>query len=190
MEVEMEVNFCSLPPELHVLILSYLEPPDIFSYSRCCKQFRNNADNGKLWRSVWAQLSRKTPFSFNQTTNLAQSGVNFKDCCKRLWRILVISSEVGYVPSKCAECRRYTCECRLKAKKRVAVDIGGKISWLITANLELKRHLTMIALPKVLKCYDCDSILSGEFAVNSHTALHYSSQRLNEKRRPLNETST
>ena len=180
MEVEVEVNVFSLPPELHTLILGYLEPPDILSYSRCCKRFRGNAECGKLWRSVWARLSRKTPFTFPATAALAVAGVNFKDCCKRLWRILVVGSEAGLVPSKCGECRRYTCECRLKAKKRVAVDIGGKISWIITANLELNRHLTMIALPKVLKCYDCDATPSGP-EVNSHTALHYCSQRLNER---------
>ena len=66
--------------------------------------------------------------------------------------------------SQCIHCREYTCldecieECGMS--NRVSLDIGGKITWLVTTNYELKRHLSMIAVPKTLKCYDCDTTFS------------------------------
>jgi hypothetical protein len=42
---------------------------------------------------------------------------------------------------------------------KVVIDIGGKRTWLMTANFSLQHHLSMIAVPKLLRCYDCDSTL-------------------------------
>ena len=36
---------------------------------------------------------------------------------------------------------------------------GGKLTWLINANFGLKKHVSMIAVPKLLRCYDCDSFI-------------------------------
>ena len=85
---------------------------------------------------------------------------------------------------------------------RVSLDIGGKITWLVTTNYELKRHLSMIAVPKTLKCYDCDTTFSrsdyqcdckqaeppassdvncrSRYNMTSHTALEYCSQKLSD----------
>jgi hypothetical protein len=45
---------------------------------------------------------------------------------------------------------------------KVVIDIGGKRTWLMTANFSLQHHLSMIAVPKLLRCYDCDSTLGTE----------------------------
>ena len=37
----------------------------------------------------WLKLSSKTPFTFLPQTSLQDLGVNFKDACRRLWRVLV-----------------------------------------------------------------------------------------------------
>ena len=33
------------------------------------------------------------------------------------------------------------------------------MTWLINANFGLKKHMSMIAVPKLLRCYDCDSFI-------------------------------
>ena len=38
----------------------------------------------------------------------------------------------------------------------MSVDIGGKMTWIVTATYTLEKHLSMVAIPKLLKCYDCD----------------------------------
>lgn len=112
----------------------------------------------------WLSLSRKTPFTFLPGHDLTELGVNFKDLCHRLWMILVRSQEAfgGLNPIKCLDCKEYTCSasCIEERSSKVSLDIGGKISWLITSNYTLKRHCSMIAVPKVLKCYDCDTTLN------------------------------
>ncbi len=137
-------------------------------------------------------------------------GTNFKDACKRLWRIIVTDNGLfgGLIPTKCARCREYTCSAQCieeKINSKLSIDIGGKMTWLVTANFTLKKHLSMIAVPKVLKCYDCDTAIprdesscdcipdpmdpaltrpQGRAAycrnrsVSSHTALEYCSQPL------------
>ena len=109
------------------------------------------------------KLSREAPFTFLTTTTLSQLGVNFKDVCRRLWKVLVLEGSFGALnPTKCVDCKEYTCSqaCIEDRSSKVSLDIGGKITWLITSNYTLKRHLSMVAVPKVLKCYDCDTTLN------------------------------
>ena len=156
-------------------------------------------------------MSRKTPFTFLPVQSLVELGVNFKDCCRRLWKVMVTETAAigGLSPVKCIHCKEFTCTpaCieEVMMHKKVSLDVGGKISWLITSCYSIKRHLSMVAVPKALKCYDCDTTLprTGEvgatarvdpgspFAdamalredaycrskhVSSHTALEYCSQ--------------
>ena len=37
----------------------------------------------------WIKLSRKTPFTFLSVAHLVELNINFKDACKRIWKILV-----------------------------------------------------------------------------------------------------
>lgn len=117
-------------------------------------------------RCQWTRLSSETPFDFLTSETMTQLGVNFKDCCRRLWRILALqTSELGgLAPEKCAgECGRYTCVCgdgleeRLGGKMVAAVDVGGKVTWVMTTRFVLRSHVSMMAVPKVLKCLDCDT---------------------------------
>ena len=74
----------------------------------------------------------------------------------------------GLLPAKCPDCREYTCGSACIEEGRahkVSLDIGSKLTWLITSGYELKPHLSMVALPKQLKCYDCDATLD-------RTAMH------------------
>ena len=93
---------------------------------------------------------------------------------------------------------------------KIVMDIGGKWTWVINANLGVKKHMSMIAVPKLLRCYDCDSIIDRKRtqahcdcdcspssacltpsssmtelycrnrSVSSHTGLEYFSQQLSE----------
>lgn len=79
--------------------------------------------------------------------------------------ILVCAEDAfgGLNPVKCLDCKEYTCAASCiedRSCSKVSLDIGGKITWLVTSNYTLKRHLSMIAVPKVLKCYDCDTTLN------------------------------
>lgn len=76
---------------------------------------------------------------------------------------MVTEGEIGGLNLiKCIFCKEYTClpSCIEERVAKVAVDIGGKITWLITPAYSIKRHLSMIAVPKFLKCYDCDTTLN------------------------------
>ena len=92
---------------------------------------------------------------------MTELGVNFKDSCHRLWRVLIYDNQVfgGLNPVKCLRCREFTCtpSCiEERTSSKVSIDIGGKMTWIVTANYSLQRHLSMVAIPKLLKCYDCD----------------------------------
>ena len=53
-----------------------------------------------------------------------------------------------------------------KPTAKVSLDIGGKISWLVTARGTLKRHLSMIAVPKVR---NFDLVTFRQTLTRSHT---------------------
>ena len=38
-------------------------------------------------------------------------------------------------------------------------ELPFQITWLVTTNFTLKRHLSMVAVPKMLKCFDCDTTI-------------------------------
>ena len=158
-----ESKLLSLPVEIHSMILYLLDPPDVLAYSRTCKTLLRHADSQQLWRYQWCKFSRKTPFAFLPASTLVEVGANFKDACRRLWQVLVTEGAFGgLLPAKCPDCREYTCGAACIEEGRtlkVSLDIGSKLTWLITSAYELKPHLSMVALPKQLKCYDCDATL-------------------------------
>lgn len=158
-----EATLLSLPVEIHSMILYLLDPPDVLVYSRTCKALLRHADSQQLWRYQWSKFSRKTPFLFLPANTLVELGANFKDACRRLWQVLVTEGVYGgLLPAKCPDCKEYTCgsACIKEGRARkVSLDIGSKLTWLITSGYELKPHLSMVALPKQLKCYDCDTTL-------------------------------
>ena len=54
-------------------------------------------------RYQWYKLSSKLPwFNFPPVQSLAELGVLFKDCCRRLWSI--VCSDGGLYP-KCVHCK-------------------------------------------------------------------------------------
>ncbi|TRY77482.1 hypothetical protein TCAL_07407 [Tigriopus californicus] len=206
-------HWLSLPEEIHIKVLDLLDPSDLLAYARTCQTARKYVDSQQVWKHQWVKLSRKTPFTFLSSLSLVDLGVNFKDSCRRLWKIMVTEGEIGGLNLiKCVFCKEYTClpSCIEDRVAKVAIDIGGKITWLITPSYSIKRHLSMIAVPKFLKCYDCDATLNRsdlqsdlvmpsppEYAYHthpeqmhevycrsrhmaSHTALEYCSQPLSE----------
>ena len=133
-------------------------------------------------------------------------GVNFKDSCQRLWKILVSETPIfgGLNPAKCSTCRNFTCTLHCIEERRgfkATIDIGGKLTKIITANFSQESHSSIVAVPKTLKCYDCDKAFDREEvfcdckdtygqsygmsychnrSVASHTGLEYQSQGLSE----------
>ena len=128
-------------------------------------------------------------------------GVNFKDTCRRLWKVLISETATfgGLNPAKCPICRQYTCGPQCIEERRglkAIIDIGGKMTRIITANFSQETHRSMVAIPKLLRCYDCDKTFSRENevfcdckseygmsycqnrSVASHTGLEYQSQGL------------
>lgn len=94
-------------------------------------------------------------------------GVNFKDSCRRLWKILVSDTMTfgGLNPAKCPICRDFTCSPNCIEERRglkATIDIGGKMTRIITANFSQESHCSMVAIPKILKCYDCDKTFSRD----------------------------
>ncbi len=97
------------------------------------------------------KLSLKTPFTFLPLTSLSDLGVNFKDACRRLWRVLVTEGSFGgLTPSKCIHCREFTCVASCIEERsstpKVSIDIGGKITWLVTPGFALKVMTTLKSL--------------------------------------------
>jgi len=198
-----------IPEEIQLKIMFLLEPMDILALGRTCRFFAKYAGNEHLWRYQWYKLSSKLPwFNFPPVQSLAELGVLFKDCCRRLWSI--ICSDGGLYP-KCVHCKEYTCvhSCLEEWSSKIVLDIGGKLTWVINANFGLKKHMSMIAVPKLLRCYDCDSIIDRtrtqahcdchsqadsscigsarprdlyckNISVSSHTGLEYCSQQLEQ----------
>ena len=116
----------------------------------------------------WIRFSLKTPFTYLSTSSMTDIGVNFRDTCKRLWKVLVSAENPtfgGLNPVKCVYCREFTCPPTCIEERRglkVTLDIGGKITKIIRGDFRQESHSTMVAIPKVLKCYDCDQTFSRD----------------------------
>ncbi|XP_071746572.1 actin, macronuclear isoform X1 [Lepeophtheirus salmonis] len=182
-----------LPIELHVKILMMIDPLDVLSYSCACQISKQMGENHRVWKHQWTKLSSKTPFTFPIPINKDDPSINYKDVCGRLWRILVYKGLSGpLIAGRCSYCKEFTClpSCMEDRNDKIALDIGGKMTWLITADFSLKRHLSMVAVPKVLRCFDCDTTLDRQecrklhfndsLKMTSHTALEYCSQSLSD----------
>ena len=95
----------------------------------------------------WIRFSVKTPFNFLETTSISELGVNFKDACKRLWKVLVSDSNPTFGslnPVKCDFCRQYTCTPTCIEERRgykVAIDIGGKSTKIIREDFRYMNDL-------------------------------------------------
>lgn len=163
--VEIENEQCqsvlllfSIPEEIYLQILSLLHPLDILSLGKTCKFFSSIINSELIWKNQWLSLTNGLDaFSLPPIEDLTQLGVLFKDCCKRLWSVVGDSGR-SYPP--CSHCHLQQChaDC-LMEPTRLVVDIGGKLTWIIDSNYGLKKHMSMIAVPKLLRCNDCDSII-------------------------------
>ncbi|XP_023323078.1 uncharacterized protein LOC111697341 isoform X2 [Eurytemora carolleeae] len=192
------VCLLDLPEEIIIKIFHSLNPFDIWSTARVCKYLATAATCESLWKHEWNRVIEETPFQFPTTQTLQDLGVCFQDACKRLCSI--IWNGGTHFP-KCIHCKEYTCDssCTVQRANKIVLDIGGKITWIIAADFSLKKHLSMIAVPKLLKCFDCDATIDrGERScdcrdddslkwnlpscryrsVSSHTGLQYTSQQL------------
>ena len=109
---------------------------------------------------------------------MTELGVNFRDACKRLWKVLVSENPTfgGLNPVKCVCCREFTCPPNCIEERRgfkVTIDIGGKITKIIRGDFRQESHSTMVAIPKVLKCYDCDQTFSRDQVFGGKIELKY-----------------
>merc|ERR1719167_496259 len=130
-----------------------LDPFDVWSVGKTSKYLHAVSAAETLWKVQWKKLIEEAPFRFPSTQNLQDLGVCFKDAVQRLCAVLCN----GATPS-CSNCKEFTClpACFQRSPK-IVMDIGGKMSWLITGDFSLRKHLSMIAVPKLLRCYDCDA---------------------------------
>ena len=100
----------------------------------------------------WIRFSLKTPFSFLPIESISELGVNFRDACKRLWKVLVSDSNPtfgGLNPVKCDYCREYTCTPTCIEERRgfkVSIDIGGKSTKIIREDFRyLNKYVDMFS---------------------------------------------
>jgi len=197
-EEDAAVGILTLPEEIILRIFRGLDPFDVWSVARTCKHLNNISGCPALWKYHWTRLVEGAPFRFPSPQNLQDLGVCFQDAVRRLCRTLC--SGAASIP-KCSFCKEYTCvpSCLQQRSSKIVVDIGGKMTWVITGDFSLRNHLSMMAVPKLLRCYDCDATIDrGETvcdcrdedllkwnlppcrykAVSSHTGLQYCSQQL------------
>ena len=59
-----------------------LDGKQFFFYHSVCLIFN-------FRKHQWIKLSRRTPFTFLSVENLVELNINFKDACKRIWKICV-----------------------------------------------------------------------------------------------------
>ena len=99
----------------------------------------------------WIRLSSKTPFNYIPAQSMTELGVNFKDACHRLWRVLIYDNHIfgGLNPVKCLRCREYTCTptcIEERTSSKVSIDIGGKMTWIVTGKFFSKLKLSLVIL--------------------------------------------
>lgn len=154
-----DIRIFDVPEEIWIKIILCLDPLDILALGRTCRHFTKFAENEEVWRHQWISLSSQVTWcNFPSVQNLTQLGVHFKDSCRRLWSIISID---GGVYPRCVHCKKHSCgqNCLEEWSSKIVLDIGGKWTWVVNANLGLKKHMSMIAVPKLLRCYDCDSFI-------------------------------
>ncbi|KAF4518234.1 hypothetical protein B566_EDAN006915 [Ephemera danica] len=122
-----------------------------------------------LMKKKFFDLLRKRDFNVDDYKPLQHLGldkIQYREICFRFSKIYdSLVGEDGGELVKCDRCRRYTClqGCVEERPQRVAVDIGSKLTWVISPSSELKRHQSILGIPKVVKCVDCDSITKHKF---------------------------
>jgi len=197
-EEEKRAGILYVPEEILIKILGLVDPFDVWSAAKTCKYLSRVANCESLWKRQWNQLIKDAPFQFPSSQNLQDLGVCFRDACRRLCSTIC---NRGTQFQKCKYCKEFTCTnaCLEQRCSKNVMDIGGKVTWIITSDFSLRKHLSMIALPKVLRCYDCDATIDrGQSTCDcreedslkwnlpacrykslySHTGLQYTSQLL------------
>ncbi|XP_023710332.1 uncharacterized protein LOC111866046 isoform X2 [Cryptotermes secundus] len=132
------------PEEIWIKILTYCDVKDILSCSSTCKYLNKVVTSDYLWKLKWTQLESVCKFNF---PDVHGARLNHKEVCMRLHTIL----QSDTVFRRCYHCMEFSCHsyCVEKHGSKVVVDIGNKFTWIVTPSFGVRRHFTMLGIPKV-----------------------------------------
>ncbi|XP_059486055.1 uncharacterized protein LOC132202833 [Neocloeon triangulifer] len=155
-------RFESLPQEVLARILEFCDTRDILTCELACDAARNVAADQYFWKRKCQLLLRRYGMRVDDYKGWFNEALDFRAVCLRLDTIFE-QNESSF--SKCNRCRRFTClqGCLEDRHQKYVVDVGSKLSWVVTPMMELKRHQTILSLPRSIKCADCDSLVSSLF---------------------------
>lgn len=132
------------PEEIWVKILAYCDVKDILSCCSTCSYLNEIASSDYLWKQKWTELESVCKFKF---PDVHGARLNHKEVCRRLH--IILQSDTVFLP--CYHCMEFSCRsyCVEKHGSKVAIDIGNKFTWIITPSFGLRRHFTMLGIPRV-----------------------------------------
>uniref|UniRef100_T1JAT2 F-box domain-containing protein n=1 Tax=Strigamia maritima TaxID=126957 RepID=T1JAT2_STRMM len=135
-------SLIQLPAELIFRILSYCNIFDICSISLTCKTLNEYAESFYVWKQKWDNLLIKSHLQFPHMS--ADELVNYKILCIRLWKICFQKQAIP----RCIHCKQMTCtsSCSQTWDRKVVIDIGSKITWLLPTSFVLRRHPSVVAV--------------------------------------------
>ncbi|CAB3367415.1 Hypothetical predicted protein [Cloeon dipterum] len=115
-----------------------------------------------FWKRKFTILLHEYGFQVDDYKTWFNEDLDFKQACYRLSKIFEPND---FSFANCSMCKRFTClqGCLEDHCVKCVVDLGSKLSWVMTPSNELKRHQTILSLPRVVRCSDCDALVTNTY---------------------------
>ncbi|XP_076307834.1 uncharacterized protein LOC143223588 isoform X1 [Tachypleus tridentatus] len=155
---ETTTNLLTLSNELINKLLLFCSVNDISSLSQTCKRLRECTRSEYLWYHKWIKLldscglkilAEEIPVC--ETLEFYDDKQNRRDTvtysyfkqCQRLWKVCY---RHGKGLPTCSHCGKKTCstECLSLQEHKMSLDIGSKITWLLTTKFSIERHPSVL----------------------------------------------
>ncbi|XP_013774085.1 uncharacterized protein LOC106459056 [Limulus polyphemus] len=159
-------NLLTLSNEIINKLLLFCSVNDISSLSQTCKRLRECTQSEYLWYHKWVELvdscglkilAEKIPvFETSEVYGEKQNGRSiitysyFKQC-QRLWKVCYRHGKGLQSLPTCSHCGKKTCsvECLSLQEHKMSLDIGSKVTWLLTTKFSIERHSSVLMSSKV-----------------------------------------
>lgn len=143
-------NLLDLPNELLIEICLYCSVQDLCRLPQTSQKLRDVIKSDYLWYQKWLELVDKCDLSFVDIVKYPSrynvENIDYRSRCKRLWNVCQGFKSGDTVFLSCENCKFKSCtkECLEKYERKIAIDIGSKVTWFTTPSFFIQRHPSVI----------------------------------------------
>lgn len=152
---EFKLNILDLPTEILEKIIVYCPLTTLPSLSLTCKYLRGILRGDHIWQLKWKNLIKSSNLTLDDPLR-SEETQNYYHCAQRLLRICY-RTEMGLASLEPEhDCALFACssKCKENEEKKFAIDIGSKITWIMTSGYFLERHPSVLAVSTTDTCFE------------------------------------